>query len=96
MLRISGHTAGPIGLNFLWTFMGGLGVLQAEKNLKTFFPKFFFSRVLPALQLITYANTINNFLAILGNMFHAYNNVFILILKITLIEICFLKTKFPS
>jgi len=27
MLRIAGQTAGPIGLNFLWTIMGGRRVL---------------------------------------------------------------------
>ena len=36
MLRIAGQTAGPIGLKFLITLMGGRGVLQAIKNFKFF------------------------------------------------------------
>ena len=35
MLSISGQTAGPNGLNFLWTLMGDQGVSKAK--LKIFF-----------------------------------------------------------
>jgi hypothetical protein len=40
MLPIAGQTAGPMGLNFLWTLMGGRGVFKAKKTI--FFSKFFF------------------------------------------------------
>ena len=34
MLPTAGQTAGPIGLIFLWTLMGGRGVLWAKQNSK--------------------------------------------------------------
>ena len=33
MFQIAGQTAGLIGLKFLWTLMGGQGVLLDKKNL---------------------------------------------------------------
>ena len=41
MLRIAGQRAGPIGLNFLWTLMGGQGCYKLRKF--DIFPKFVFS-----------------------------------------------------
>ena len=50
MLPTAGQTAGPIGLIFLWTLMGGRGVLWAKQNSKKKFQ--FFSRATPALLLV--------------------------------------------
>ena len=32
MLRIAGRTAGPIGLNFFWTLMGGEGCYRLKNS----------------------------------------------------------------
>ena len=36
MFSIAGQTARPIGLKFLWTLMGGRGVIKAKK-IRNFF-----------------------------------------------------------
>ena len=42
MFPIASQTAGPIGLNFLWTLMGGRGCYRLKKS-KFFFQNFFFN-----------------------------------------------------
>ena len=42
MSPITGQTAGPIELNFLWTLMGSLGVSKAKKVENLIFKKYFF------------------------------------------------------
>ena len=52
MMHIAGQTARPIGLNFLWTLMGGLGVLKAKKSEFFFQNKKNFHGQRRALQLV--------------------------------------------
>ena len=68
MLRNAGQTTGPIGLKFLWTLMGGRGVLKAKKIriffpfflhfLKTFIFNFLFHGQRRALQLVYIINIV--------------------------------------
>ena len=61
MLRIAGQTAGPYRLKFLWTLMGGGGVIGKNKFdifSKNFFQTLFFQfwtlQLLKTILLITY------------------------------------------
>ena len=58
MLPIAGQTAGLIGLNFLWTLMDGLGLLQTKKS-KFFLIKVFFHGHRRALQIVMMKTNVN-------------------------------------
>ena len=49
---MASQLAGPIGLKFLWTLMGGRGVFKARKNFKKNFQIFFFHGQRRAFQLV--------------------------------------------
>ena len=53
MLPIAGQPAGPIGLTFLETLMGGRGVSKAKKTRNFLFNFFFFHGQRRALQLVS-------------------------------------------
>ena len=52
MFPIASQTAAPIGLNFLWTLMGGRGCYRLKKFKKKFYSNFFFHGQRRALQLV--------------------------------------------
>ena len=59
MLRIAGQTAGPYRLKFLWTLMGGGGVIGKNKFdifSKNFFQTLFFSILGPSAIKNYFAN----------------------------------------